>query len=391
MNETYLHFIWKFKRLPFHQLLTTEGKTIQILKNGTHNFSESGPDFYNARMIYDNMEWAGQIEMHLKSSDWYKHHHHLDDAYNNVMLHVVYEHDKEVFLNNVQLPTIELKPYIDEKHYENWEQFARSVKDIACEDSISTIDSVYVASMLHRTAIERMNRRVKQLTYMYSGTDNPTLLYQLIAKAFGTKVNVVPFECLTNQLPISLLKKWNKNKQKQVVLQTSGLFMDEQNNLEIAPLNPSMWKRKGLRPPAFPEKRLVLFASFIARCDFELLSNLLSPKEAIDYTYQLIEKLNQEEQLHFSKTLVNQLFINAFLPYFWYKSIQTLDDNLQEFIIDFLEKLPPDENYIIQKWKNSGIKPKNAYESQALIELFNEYCTYKKCLNCQIGVKIMRG
>jgi len=384
MNETYLHFIWKLKRLPFHQLTTTDGKLLKILKNGIHNVSESGPDFYNARIFYEEMEWAGQIEMHVKSSDWYKHGHQNDVAYSNVILHVVYEHDRAVFVINSLLPTVELKNYIDWEHYENWERFARSVKEIPCDDALSNIDSIYLQSMMQKAIVERQTRKINYLLYTQSQEMNhQAVLYHLIGKAFGTKVNALPFELLTNQLPLSLLKRMDKKQQKQLVLHTSGLF-DLQPTDHFS-LPPSIWKRKGLRPPAFPEKRIEQFADFIAAIDFELLVSYLSPQEI--YTYVVQQAKNQ----NLSENLINQLFVNAFVPYFWYKSLREENEKMQEQILAFLEELQPDDNHIIKKWKKTGVIVSNAYQSQALIELYNEYCTYKKCLNCQIGVKILKG
>ncbi|HNR85649.1 MAG TPA: DUF2851 family protein, partial [Taishania sp.] len=368
MNETYLHFIWKLKRLPFHQLTTTDGKLLKILKNGIHNVSESGPDFYNARIFYEEMEWAGQIEMHVKSSDWYKHGHQNDVAYSNVILHVVYEHDRAVFVNNSLLPTVELKNYIDWEHYENWERFARSVKEIPCDDALSNIDSIYLQSMMQKAIVERQTRKINYLLYTQSQEMNhQAVLYHLIGKAFGTKVNALPFELLTNQLPLSLLKRMDKKQQKQLVLHTSGLF-DLQPTDHFS-LPPSIWKRKGLRPPAFPEKRIEQFADFIAAIDFELLVSYLSPQEI--YTYVVQQAKNQ----NLSENLINQLFVNAFVPYFWYKSLREENEKMQEQILAFLEELQPDDNHIIKKWKKTGVIVSNAYQSQALIELYNEYCT----------------
>lgn len=396
MTETYIHFVWKLKRLPFHQLQTTKGQEVLILNNGIHNISESGPDFFNARMLYENMEWAGQIEMHVKSSDWYRHGHHTDEAYNNVMLHVVHEHDREVFVNGTALPTIELKNLIDEEHYAHWEQFANAMKDIPCEDSIQKIDPVFLKTMIHRAVTDRLNRKINQLLYLYDNLDNQSVLYRLLAHAFGTKVNAVPFEVLTDQLPLAVLRRLSSATQKSLLLQISGLYDQSEAEerislIEIQEIPSALWKRKGLRPPAFPEKRILQFSEFIIRCDFELLAEYLSPKEAYDYVINLMEKMNREKTNFISRQLLNQLFVNAFLPYYWFKSIRTEDESLQEFVLSFMEEIKAEENYILKKWKKIGFRAANAYESQALIELYNEYCSLKKCLNCQVGVKILKG
>lgn len=394
MTESYIHFIWKLKRLPFHQLQTTEGKEILILNNGIHNISESGPDFFNARMIYENIEWAGQIEMHIKSSDWYRHGHHNDRAYDNVILHIVYEHDRDVFVNGDMLPTIELKNLVDEEHYAHWEQFANAMKDIPCESSIQSIDSVFLKTMMHRAVTDRLNRKINQLLYLYDSLDNQSVLYNLLARAFGTKVNAVPFELLTNQLPLILLKRLNRATQKRLLLKASGLYATDTSEelispIEVQPISSALWKRKGLRPQSFPEKRILQFSEFISNCDIELLAEYLSLGEAHNYIQILIKQMNNRTTHFISEQLSSQLFINAFIPYFWFKSIRTEDANLQEFILSFMEKIKTEDNRILKKWNKIGVRASNAYESQALLELYNEYCSLKKCLNCQVGVKIL--
>lgn len=394
MTEVYIHFIWKLKRLPFHELQTTKGKSIRILNNGTYNISESGPDFFNARMYYDHMEWAGQVEMHVKSSDWYLHGHHRDEGYNNVMLHVVYEHDREVIVNGAELPTIEIKHLIDEEHYQNWEQFAKAMKAIPCEDSIHQVDPIFLKAMFHRAVTDRFDRKVNQLLYLYDGLDNQAVLYNFIARAFGTKVNAIPFELLTNQLPLVALKRLNKSLQRKLLLKASGLYPEEQipelpDFFSTQQLDPSVWKRKGLRPPSFPEKRILQFSAFVAGCDFDILAEYLSPEEAYKYIGVLTAKMNQSREEILSENLVDQLLINAIFPYFWFKSLRTGDEQLQEFVVALMEQIRPEDNFILKKWNKIGVHAISAYESQALIELYNEYCSRKKCLDCQIGVKLL--
>lgn len=392
MTESYLHFIWKTKRLPFHQFKTVDGKNIEVTCNGIHNISESGPDFFNARMIYDKMEWVGQIEIHIKSSDWYKHNHHYDRGYDNVILHVVYEHDKDVLINGKAIPTLELKNYIDKKHFADWEHFAKSIKDISCEDSIHTIDLVFLKSMMHRAVVDRFDRKIDQLLYREGHLNDESILYLLLARAFGAKVNALPFELLTNELPLAFLKRLNQSMQRKLLISASGLPCFEQQELDIqvtqSKLPSSVWKRKGLHPSSSPEKRIQQFAFFISLCDFELLANYCSPTEAYEYI-SLIEKQLSSTELKLSKQLITQLFINAFLPYYWLISKRSENDNMQEFILSFLEQLPAEDNFILRKWNKIDVHAHNAYESQALIEIYNEYCTHKKCLSCQVGVKIL--
>lgn len=394
MTEAYLHFLWKLKRLPFHLMKTTNGKPIEVLQHGIHNLSESGPDFSNARIYYDGMEWAGQIELHIKSSDWLLHKHQYDPAYNNVILHVVHEHDRDIIVNDRALPTIELKSFIDNNHYQQWKKFEQAMKAIPCEDFLPELDPIFMKVMMHRAVNDRFQRKVGQLLYEANHVDNQSILYRLIARAFGSKINALPFEVLTNELPLAIVKRVHRSRQQQLVMHTSGLFPnmeveDVPTSMKISSLPKAVWKRKGLRPSSLPEKRIFQFATFVMKCDFELLSTFLSPKEAFSYLEKLL--LEEGNQLEISPQILNQLLINALLPYYWLLSERNEDEQLQESIIAILQEIPPEVNFITKKWKNVGVHPQNAYESQALIELYNEYCTKKKCLHCQVGVKILKG
>lgn len=395
MTEAYIHFLWKLKRLPFHQFKSTDNKELMILKNGIHNATESGPDFFNSRILHDGIQWVGQIEIHIKSSDWYKHKHHSDNAYNNVILHVVYEHDKEVYINGRQLLTLELKHFIDDNHYKNWLRLSNAVKSIPCDELMHNIDPVYLKMMMHQVLINRFDRKALFFSNQANDENLYNSIYRLFVISFGMKVNALPFELLTNQLPISILKKLDKTAQKELILKTSGLFPLEENevnnNKSIGRISPSIWKRKGLRPTAFPEIRILQFTDFVMNCDFELLSEYKSPQEAYEYTKHLIEKLNNSNAVKISESLMNHLFVNTLLPFYWYKAIKNENEELFNFVISFLETIPSEENTILKKWKSIGVTPSNSFESQALIELYNEYCLNKKCLNCQVGVKLLNN
>jgi len=395
MTESYLHFLWKLKRLPFHRLKTTDGKLLIIFKHGFHNLTESGPDFFNAHILYDNLQWIGQIEMHVKSSDWYLHGHHLDSAYNNVILHVVYEHDKNVRLNGNFLPTVELKSYIENTHYIQWQKLSGSQHFIACQEFLYSIDPIFIRAMIHRVVLDRLNRKAKELFRLYHQMQASEFLYYLIAKAFGTKTNSLPFELLTHRVPLSLLKSQNRSKQRDLLLQMSGVYPQVQQNIlrsenvEVTPLSTTMWKRKGVRPSAFPQKRVLQFSEFISHCDLKLLASFDRPQEAKPIILELIKRINEPGNVFISNQLIVLVFINAIVPFYWAKSLQTEDDSIRENILSFLEEMNPEENAILKKWRSIGVCAKNAYESQGLIELYTNYCSVKKCFNCQCGAKIL--
>jgi len=393
MTESYLHFLWKLKRLPFHRLQTTNGKKIIIFREGHHNLSESGPDFFNAHIFYEDLQWVGQIEIHVKSSDWYLHGHHLDCAYSNVILHVVYEHDKEVELNGVFLPTVELKSYIESSHYANWQVLSNSKHFIPCNNFLFSIDPIFLRAMIHRVVIERLNRKAKELFRLYHQMMHSEFLYYLVAKAFGTKTNALPFELLTHRVPLSLLKSHSYRKQRELLLCASGVYRDIQTqtnkSMKILPLSSALWKHKGIRPSAFPKKRVLQFSELITQCDIDLLASYDSPQQAQPTIRKVVDRVNRQQEVFISNKLIDLLFINALVPYYWIKSFHTQDEAVRENILNFLETIKPEENNILKKWKSIGVRAKSAYESQGLIELYTQYCTHKKCLTCQVGAKIL--
>lgn len=388
MKEAYLHFIWKFKRIPFHQLKTTDNKTIQILSPGFHNATESGPDFFNARIFFDNLEWAGQIEMHVKSSDWYLHKHHLDEAYQNVILHVVYEHDQEVICNGNTLPTIELKSIIDQTHFDKWKEIDLNPHPIACHQSLMRVDEIYLKTMLTRTFYERFHRKVEKCNFYQHVNNEDSLLYHLFAKSFGSKVNEVPFELLSNQLTLAQLRAHSFTEQQQLIYHKSGLFSTTRNYKSTS-LPASIWKKKGLRPHAFPEKRIAQFAHLVTHLDFRELTNMISPQQAKQLIDEWTLKVNQEIKFPVGSDFINQLNINALFVFFWHRAIQHNNDLLMEGVVKAMEAMPAEKNHITKQWNQLGIRINNAFESQALLELYNNYCTPKKCLKCQLGTKIL--
>ena len=400
MTENYLHFIWKIKRLPFHRMRTTAGTSVLILDVGIHNPSESGPDFFNGRIVLDGIEWCGNIEMHVKSSDWYKHGHHNDKAYDTVVLHVVFEHDAVVYVDGKELPTIELKEFIDANHYGKWQVFAQSVSQINCNFALREMDRVYLESMMSRSLIDRLNRKMFVLDRDLTQRDPAEVLYFLLAGAFGAKVNSVPFEELTHRLPLAVLRRFRAAHQRELIYAVSGLMTAEGHTLKkarklmsIEPMDQHVWKRKGLRPQGKPEVRLLQFADLVTRFDFEVSIAYLAPSELYTYLWAVVEGCNagMETPFQLSKPFFELLVVNCVVPFLWWLGNKRNDSGIQQRAIDLLLLIAPEKNFILKKWEECGIKPKNGYESQALIELYNEHCTKHRCLNCAVGVKIVNS
>jgi hypothetical protein len=405
MKEEYLHYLWKMKRIPFHLMHLQDGSLFRVISSGLHNENNDGPDFYDARIEIDGLIWVGPVELHVKSSDWYLHKHQFDSAYDNVILHVVYEDNQPVYQNDRLIPSLELKSIIDPIHFSNYFKLKNGFKNLlTCSPHLHSINEIYISSTIDRALVSRMERKLADIIQMEIN-EQSEVLYRLIAKAFGSKVNQLPFEELTIRLPYSLLRQLNKRKRKLAIEYASGLFhpnrisefLNEERNLRdiaslnIGSVNNKSWKFAGVRPTGFPTIRIQQFSAFMNYFNIDEISIEVSPNELLNLIENAIAKVNNQltGHLKISKALGELIIINAFVPFLiWLaKSIERPD--ITQSGIELLRLLSPESNAIISLWKQYGIIPKNAQESQGLIELYNEHCLKKKCLSCGVGNKIL--
>ena len=390
MKEEYLHHLWKNKQIPFHQLKLVSGEDILIYDVGQHNKFESGPDFSNGKIKIGNVTWFGNIELHLKSSDWYHHNHQLDRAYDNVILHVVYTHDQNVFINNKAIPTIELKGLIPEI------EEVLNKHEFPCSTFLDELDPIYLESMKEKAIIKRLNRRLLNIN-KYGDESNPKqVLYSLLAQAFGCKINAQPFQELTNRIPIKLIKKEQCFNVKTLILNVSGIgereLLDKnwihlKSKYKLDTMSRHVWKHKGLRPKSFPEIRLLQFAEIVEKFDFDTSFVYLGSNELIKNLRSLL--ILSDKSIKISRAMIDLIIINCFVPFIWWYGNVKMNENIQEKSLDLLQFLNAEENHILKKWKAIGVNFINSYDSQSLLEIYNEFCTAKKCLFCEMGNKII--
>ena len=390
MKEEYLHHLWKNKQIPFHQLKLVSGEDILIYDVGQHNKFESGPDFSNGKIKIGNVTWFGNIELHLKSSDWYHHNHQLDRAYDNVILHVVYTHDQNVFIDNKAIPTIELKGLIPEI------EEVLNKHEFPCSTFLDELDPIYLESMKEKAIIKRLNRRLLNIN-KYGDESNPKqVLYSLLAQAFGCKINAQPFQELTNRIPIKLIKKEQCFNVKTLILNVSGIgereLLDKnwihlKSKYKLDTMSRHVWKHKGLRPKSFPEIRLLQFAEIVEKFDFDTSFVYLGSNELIKNLRSLL--ILSDKSIKISSAMIDLIIINCFVPFIWWYGNVKMNENIQEKSLDLLQFLNAEENHILKKWKAIGVNCINSYDSQSLLEIYNEFCTVKKCLFCEVGNKII--
>jgi len=419
MKEEFLHYIWKYRLFNNNSLIADTGDTIEVLNQGTHNF-DAGPDFFNAKIKINNTVWAGNVEVHINSSDWFKHHHQNNKAYDNIILQVVYKNDKQVHRKNGEIiPTIELQ--FDQKLWEKFDSLIGNQSWIACQSEIKTVDSFIIQNWIDKLAIERLeykSLRIKELL-VQNNNSWESAFYQHLAANFGFKLNAMPFELLAKSLTLNYLAK-HKNDLSQIealLFGQAGFLNDPDGDdyyvklkkeylylskkFELTPLEKHLWKFLRSRPGNFPTIRIAQFASLIHKSS-ALFSKIIEAKK-IECFYDLFlvtpsaywknhyifNKESVVKEKRIGKSAVDILLINTVIPFlFVYGKTKGIYE-IQDRAVELLESIKAESNSIVSQWNNTGIKSLNAFQSQALIQLKNVYCNAKRCLQCQIGNQII--
>lgn len=424
MKESFLHFIW-MRALFNHPLKTTDGKIIQVKHPGYLN-QHSGPDFLDARIILEGIQFAGNIEIHLKSSDWYVHRHHQDPAYQSVLLHVIFEHDQEVFVSDgSRLPAVVLKHQIAPHLLDKYLQMTVSDKALACHSQVCGIDShtrdAITAGMLAKR-MENWQHYFDRLRKIYVN-DYRSMLYVFTFRAFGGNLNADAMEMLSGKVPPLLLQKTDSEPlhREAILFGQAGLIeptptSDYSHELKriyqfyyqkfsLKPMEASWWKFHRTRPSNFPTVRIAQLAALLKnQSDLTpgVLTNL-SITALIELF--LVHQVSEYWQDHYTfgtspqnrkqgfsgETFSNHVFINAWIPFLYLYGIQAGRTDLTEKAIQWLYSLKPEKNNITKTFEGLQIHMNHAAESQAFLHLYKHYCTHKKCAECHIGKRILSG
>jgi hypothetical protein len=421
MSEDFLHYLWKFN-LFNSELVTTNGEPIQILKSGEHN-KNSGPDFFNAKVKIGNTTWAGNVEIHLKSSDWNHHGHQKDKAYQNIILHAVHDADAQNSdLNGNEIPTVQLKNKFSSGLWNQYETLVNSKQWIPCANMIETVDKFTINTWLERMVIERLEQKIIVVETLLKQNQNnwEETFYQSLARNFGFKLNAAPFELLAKSLPSKYLAK-HKNNLLQIeamLFGQAGLleekFKDQypnelkreynflKNKFGLKPIEKHLWKFAKTRPVNFPTLRIAQFAKLVHKSS-HLLSLILETKKAKDIlklfdvsaseywtTHYRFDHESKSSEKNLGKSSAENILINTVIPFLFLYGKEKNNEYVKNRSLELLEQLPAENNNIIKEWELLKIKTGSAYRSQGLIQLKNEYCSQKKCLNCGIGSKILK-
>ncbi|MDP1802101.1 MAG: DUF2851 family protein [Bacteroidota bacterium] len=421
-NEDLLQFLWQykiFKPLPF---VTTKGKEIVVLKNGELN-KDSGPDFFNAQIKVDDVVLVGNIEVHIKTSDWLKHKHQQDKNYDNIILHVVYEHDADLEQNKINnVEVLELKSLIAESTLATYNQLNSAKTKIACHNQLAGLNDFKFITWLERMTLERLEGKVNAIENYFKSVagDYTQTFYFLLLRNFGFKVNSLPFELLAKNLPITILLKHSDNllQLEALLLGTCGLLENQfedkyilqlqnefdylKNKYRIIPLNKEIFKFSKLRPANFPTIRLAQFAKlvntkpglFIAPYDFtnyeEIVLALKINLEGYWKNHYNMDGKVTSKDLTLGLNSIENLIINTFAPFYFFYSKRTSKPEMTDLALELLNNCDFEKNTKTKLFEEKRSVLKNAADSQAAINLYDNYCSKKACLNCGVAASLLK-
>lgn len=422
MNEHFLHFVWKNGLFDKGDLRTISGLDVEIINEGLYN-RDSGPDFLDARLRIGETVWAGNIEIHHRSSSWFEHKHHLDRAYNNVILHVVSYNDRHaVTAGGVTPETIEIKA--DKDVVKRYSIYMQNGSLIACKNDIHLLDSFFIRHQIFQLAVERLERKTRRIREMLNQTLNDweEVLFRLLASNIGLNINRQPFEQLARIVPLRLIRKHSDSlmQVEALLFGQAGMLNPELFSTKdkyctdlkkeyhilkalygLSPMDPWLWKFHRMRPVNFPTRRISQLAYLMAKNE-NLFRKILESND----NKELSELLHSEVSLYWKnhyrfgkevrsipasagKSQKDTLLINSIIPLVWLYGKMQKREALCDRALDLADALPAENNRLTRQWANAGFEAVSSLESQGLIELSESYCKNRKCLNCHIGTKLI--
>lgn len=427
MTEAFLQYVWQHKLLD-GGLTTTDGQPVIVERAGDLN-RDAGPDFLDARLSIGGVRWAGNVEVHIKASDWRIHHHSDDKSYNNVILHVVYVSDTDICLEDgYKVPTVEIADAIPEHVWRNYDELMQSAltNDIPCAPRLKEIPEFLFHTGQDRLLVERLQRKSHDVDRLLKATRGSweQVCYMIVARYFGGKTNAFAFELLAKITPMNLLAKIKDNPFRIEALffgqagMLSGLFFDDYPNAlqreynymsaayNLSPMQAHLWKFFRMRPVGFPTLRISQFANLIAKSS-NLFSKLLETKDAksLRSFFDIVASDYWQSHFRFDRPLadgvppsvknlgddaIDTILINAWVPLLFKYGLEHGDDNLKEQALSILHQIPAENNTVVRLWKKEGIEPADAADSQAILQRYNEYCSKKRCLDCSLAFRLLK-
>ena len=421
VSEKFLHHVWKFGWFSSSNLRSDKGQKIEILHPGVHNHN-AGPDFMNARIRIDETLWWGNVEIHIRASDWHRHQHQNDDNYKNVILHVVLYNDASIYLHSPgDLPVLDLSQSLNWNIWETHQKWLNNYRWIPCESVLQNADSAYWYMTHDRLLVERLHHRIEGIfeTLKRTQGDWSQVAFIELCKGFGFKSNSLAMEMLGHSIPYTTLSRHSSDlfQIEALLFGQAGLFQSEkpddyewrlqqeyavlQSKYRLTPLSANVWNFGKVRPSNSPVVRLAQLAHVLSRAN-HLASSLLNLKqnelllllsgEAHPYwrTHKqfgvarktLLQTAMGQSSIH--RIIINVVARLRFAHGHYHNNLTMMTDAMS-----MLQAIPPEEHAVTANWRELGVHINHAGDSQALLQLYSVYCTHEKCIECPIGIKLL--
>jgi len=422
MNENFILYLWTFQLFQT-ELFTTDGQPIRVESPGWRN-ADSGPDFFNGRVRIGDTLWAGNIEIHVKSSDWFKHGHQTDEAYNNIVLHVVMENDRPIQRKNGEwIPTLEIKNKFDPQLLERYTDFLSTMHPIPCNNQLQSISHFTRMSWYDALMIERLGEKTTSITNSLSSVKQyfNESFYQKLGRNFGFKTNADAMEQLTVSMPLSVLARHKDNlwQLEALLFGQAGLLsrqfkddyptrlLNEYNFLKgkygLQPMDKKVWKFMRMRPANFPTIRISQLAHLLHKSP-ELLNTMLDAEKFshIQSLFNVSASDYWDNHFHFDRealpkrkkklgaTSSNLIIINTIIPFLFVYSQLHERPKLQQKALIWLDQMPGEQNAVTRLFTSCGLDASSALQSQAMLQLKSAYCDKKRCLECRFGHELLK-
>lgn len=420
MNEALLQFIWQYSLYQSSGLFTVGGEPLTIMHPGKLN-RDAGPDFLEAKVRVGNTILVGNIELHIKSSDWLRHGHQHDAKYSNLILHVVHENDAAAVAGNT--PVLVLKDHIPSHIAPKYSGLVNATQKLPCSSQLPTVRDITKEAWLSRLLAERWEQKQTDWNILLekSVTDWRNLLYWRMAANFGFKTNATPFLMLAQSLPLNIPTKHKENLMQieALLFGQAGMFNDDfvddyprelqreydylRKKYQLKPIANHLWKFLRMRPANFPTIRIAQFAALIHQ-SIHLFSQIIETHSVKEITplvdvaassywdnhYQFDSLQERSYTKSLGKSSIQNIIINTVAPIQFLYAARQDTDKLREQALQLLEDVPAESNNITRTWEENGWTPANAAQSQAMIQLYNNYCSKRRCLECSIGLSILK-
>ena len=422
MKEDFLHFVWQYQYFEHRDLRTSNGEDLHIFEIGKAN-TNAGADFEQVKVQIGDTVWQGDAEIHIKASDWKKHQHQHNPRYNQVILHIVWEEDEPILRpDGTAIATLVLKNKIKSDIFHKYQYLQTNKSEIACEKLIGDVDSLQKTVMLDRALVRRLEQKAFSLKeiWLANQKDWEESTYQILAQNFGFKVNSSQFLRLSQLTPLKYLLKHSDqilqieallfgqagflgqdfSESYPQTLQKEYAFLKSKYNLQG--MKASEWNFLRLRPANFPTLRIAQLAQMLVQ-NINLFSIFLYAEKPKTLQKILQVSVSEYWQKHYTfgkeiektaftlgKSSLENILINTICPLLVLYAKEYKKQEFMDKAISFLEQIPAEKNTIIEKWQQIGISAQSAADSQALIEQYNHYCSAKNCLECSVGINVLK-